>query len=104
MLLMSWSGISVPGAGYDTYRYWEIPATGACLVSFRTPITIPEDFTHWKNAIFVDDLYDLSKIMNFLLTERKSVQDIGYEGFLHLRSRHTSVQRAETVLRVFEEL
>ena len=60
LLHRSKMALSVRGGGFDTVRYWEIPASGALLISERPDIVIPHNFEHGVHAIFCrPDLQDL---------------------------------------------
>lgn len=51
--------ISFPGLGFDTFRYWEIPYYGSCLLSPKLPIKIPNNFLDMESAILYKDFSDL---------------------------------------------
>jgi hypothetical protein len=88
-------GVSVRGGGYDTYRYWEVPAAGALLVSEPLPILIPRNFDDGTEAVFAP-LGEMAARIRELLggdTER-----VAAAGRRRLEAAHTAVARAQTVL------
>ena len=61
LLQKSLIGVSFFGSGFDTVRYWEIPAHGGMLLAERPPIAIPHNFIDGQTAVFFDDLPELRK-------------------------------------------
>jgi hypothetical protein len=96
-------GVSVPGRGFDTYRYWETPACGALLVSMRPTIRIHDDFEDGRNAVHIDAVDDLVPIIEELLRDPQRVARMAAAGREHLLAHHTDVKRAQRVLAVLEE-
>jgi hypothetical protein len=91
-------GINIFGYGFDTVRFWELPANGCLLLSERLPIHIPQPFTHGENAIFWDDLPELDRLLDHYLAEPEEAQRIAAAGHAHLRAHHTGSRRAEQML------
>ena len=89
--------ISLPGLGFDTFRYWEIPFYGSCLLSPQLPIKIPNNFRDMESAIFYKNLSDLKhKIIYVLRNDSwKSIAKAGNEYFF---KSHTSKDRASTIV------
>lgn len=92
--------ISCRGAGFDTYRYWEIPYSGSLLFSERLPIIIPKNFTDGANAVFFSDLKELKNKLDFYLD--KDLTEITESGRNHLLRHHTSINRARRLINVME--
>jgi hypothetical protein len=91
--------LSFRGAGFDTLRYWEIPALGSLLISEQPTIQIPNNFIAGKHAVFCkNDLSDLQDKMDYYLAHPKERNEIALEGQKHLLKYHTHVHRAEYVL------
>ncbi len=44
--------INIRGGGWDTMRYWEVPAVGAFMLSQKPGIVIPHNFEHEKEVVF----------------------------------------------------
>jgi len=91
-------GVSVRGAGWDTYRYWETPLAGAMLLSQRLGILVEDDFVEDKEAVFFDTPKEmLAKAVQLLLDEphRAAIAAAGRQAVL---TRHLSIHRAARVL------
>ena len=85
--------ISLPGVGFDTFRYWEIPYYGTCLVSPYLPIEILNNFKDMQSAIFFSNISQLEKkILNTLKDD--SWENIAMEGHKKFNEYHSSEQRA----------
>ncbi len=91
-------GFSGFGAGFDTVRYWELPAQGCMLLSQRSPLTIPHNFVDGESAVFFDDLRDLEEKLAHYLAHRQRVAEIAREGRRHLLRYHTASARARQLL------
>lgn len=98
LLSSSTLGISARGAGWDTYRYWEIPYFGCALLSERLPIVIPKNFSDGTEAVFYDGIKDFKTKLNRLLESPETMRKIGEAGQKACRERHLSTHRAKTVL------
>lgn len=106
-------GISIRGGGWDTIRYWEIPGFGSCLVSERVGerIRIIDDFKNGEEALFFDfhfgggfyeDIFpgtELSEVMSFITHNPDVVERIAKRGQEKLLDCHTTVRRAQYVMR-----
>ncbi|HOZ48163.1 MAG TPA: glycosyltransferase [Candidatus Hydrogenedentes bacterium] len=91
-------GLNIFGFGYDTVRYWEIPAHGAMLLSERLPIRVPYDFEDGHSAMFFDDLKDLEDKLAYYGAHREASAAIAAAGHAHLRRFHTGSARARQLL------
>jgi hypothetical protein len=87
-------GISVRGSGFDTQRYWEIPACGATLLAEPPRIVIPKNFENGREAVFAP-VRAMPQIVRAL--SERDADRIAQAGHEALATRHTSVQRAERV-------
>jgi hypothetical protein len=99
VLARSRIGIAVRGAGWDTYRYWEVPSAGALLLSERPRIAIPRNFVDGQEAVFAAPAA-LADTARRLLAA--GTTEIAARGRAALLDRHTSVNRAQTVLEHLE--
>lgn len=92
--------ISFPGLGFDTFRYWEIPYYGSCLLSPQLPIKIPNNFIDMESAIFYKNLSDLKhKLIQVLHNDSWiSIAKTGNDYFSKL---HTSKARANIIVQDF---
>ena len=89
--------ISLPGIGFDTYRYWEIPYYGSCLVSPRLPLNIENDFIDMKSAVFFSTFSEFkNKVLKLL--ESGAWEEIARNGHREFSEYHNTIMRAKTVL------
>ena len=93
--------ISLPGAGYDTFRYWEIPYYGTCLLSQRLPIEIQDNFINGVSALFFNGERDMEQsILQALKGDH--YEEIAKNGKVFFEKYHTDVKRAGRLLEVLE--
>lgn len=86
------------GCGFDTVRYWEIPAHGAMLLAERLPIRIPLDFRDGREAVFFDDLESLATKLRYYLARPEEAAAIAAAGREHFLRHHTGAARARQML------
>jgi len=91
-------GFSAFGGGFDTVRYWELPANGCMLLSERLPIRVPYDFKDGETAVLFEDLPELEEKVRYYAAHREEAAAIAQAGHEHLRKRHTGSARARQVL------
>lgn len=91
-------GLSIYGKGFDTVRYWELPAHGTMLLSDRIPLHIPHDFQDGVNAVLFNDLKELDDKLHHLLSHPDEVEQIAKAGEAHFLRHHTSEARARQTL------
>ena len=91
-------GLSAFGGGFDTVRYWELPANGCMLLSERLPIRVPYDFKDGETAVLFDDLPELEEKVKHYAAHRDEAEAIARAGHEHLKRRHTGSARARQVL------
>lgn len=95
--------LSFRGEGFDTLRYWEIPACGSLLISEKPFIQIPNNFIHKQHSIFCkNDLSDLLSLIDYYLSHEKEAQSIAEEGQKHLLKYHTDKHRVEYLLDILD--
>jgi hypothetical protein len=97
-------GLSLFGNGFDTVRYWELPAQGCMLLSERPPILIPHDFVDGETAVFFDDLPDLHAKLAYYRNHPDDVARIAAAGHAHFQKHHTASARAEQLLGRMEQI
>ncbi|UCD82318.1 MAG: glycosyltransferase family 1 protein [Desulfobacterales bacterium] len=90
--------LSLPGAGYDTFRYWENAACNAVHVSARMPLLIPNDFTEPCHILRFASNDELRKIVDRVLEGRLNTKEIILESRNHLVNYHLTTKRAEYFL------
>jgi len=91
------------GGGWDTLRYWEIPAVSRLMISQKPAIVIPNNFEHNKHAVFCkDDLTDLIDLCAYFLKENKKREAIAQAGHNHAVNYHSDLARAKYILQTIE--
>jgi glycosyltransferase involved in cell wall biosynthesis len=68
--------LSLPGAGYDTFRFWENAACYAVHLSQRVPLFVPDDFEHGKAILRFDGIDQLRAVVDSVLEGRISESDL----------------------------
>ncbi len=93
--------VAIEGVGYDTYRYWEIPAHRTAMLSTNIgkKIYINNNFEDKKEAYFFDKKEDIEGALEDLI-ENKKWEDIGEEGYKKYNKFHTPLKRMEYVLKM----
>lgn len=87
------------GGGWDTLRYWEIPAVESFMITQKPGINIPNDFQSGKHVIHCqDDLSDLIELCDYYLKHNDKRIQIAKAGFEHLKEYHTDIARASYLL------
>ncbi|MCC6697563.1 MAG: glycosyltransferase family 1 protein [Candidatus Hydrogenedentes bacterium] len=97
-------GLSLFGYGYDTVRYWELPAHGTMLLAEKPPIRIPHDFTEGESAVFFEDLPELEHKLVHYLDHPDEADAIARAGRNHFLRYHTGSTRARQFLGRMEQL
>ena len=95
--------VAIEGVGYDTYRYWEIPAHRTAMLSTNIGkyIQINNNFEDRKEAYFFDKKEDIESALEDLI-ENKKWEDIGEAGYEKYNKFHTYLKRMEYVLRYID--
>ena len=101
LLARSRIGVSVRGLGYDTYRYWEIPYAGTLLLAETPQTVIPHNFEDGREAVFAPVERLAERARELLDGDTREIAEAGRRKLL---ASHTSVHRAQTVLRHIEAL
>lgn len=87
------------GGGWDTLRYWEVPAVGACMLSQKLDMIIPNDFVPNKHILNCEnDLSDLEEVCEFYLKNDSKREKIAKSGGLHAKKYHSDIARANYIL------
>ncbi|MBP9003257.1 MAG: glycosyltransferase family 1 protein [Candidatus Hydrogenedentes bacterium] len=103
-LLRSQAGLNLAGAGFDTVRYWEIPAHGALLISETLPIEIPWNFRHGVDAFFFRTPNELAEIWAWSVAHPEDAREMALAGYTRLRTRHGARARALQMLWAIHEI
>jgi len=89
------------GVGWDTLRYWEIPALGRFMISQKPGIVIPDDFEPEKEIVHcADDLADLNEKCRYYLAHDDERERIASRGFMKSLRCHSDIARADYLLGV----
>lgn len=91
-------GLNLCGYGFDTVRFWELPAHGCMLLSESLPIHIPHAFEDGRHAIFFSGIETLTEKLQYFLAHPDEAQRIAEAGHAHLLEHHTSEARARQML------
>jgi hypothetical protein len=92
------------GAGWDTLRYWEIPAVGSFMISQAPAITIPDNFVSEVDCVFCkEDLGDLLDRASYYLRNEKEREEIAANGRKRLYAYHTHIHRAQYILDILNQ-
>lgn len=93
--------ISCPGVGWDTFRYWEVPALGRFMISVRPQIKIAHNFVHNENIVFCkDDLSDLVDLCNYYLKNESHREKIAQNAAQHSQQYHSDIARGQYLLNI----
>ena len=96
-------GLSLPGHGKDTVRYWEIPNTGTLMFAVNPKLAIPFPFTHKENVIFIkDDLSNFEEEIKYYLSHDKEREELAAACHEHLMKFHTCEKRVHYMLSIIE--
>lgn len=96
----SLSSLSIPGAGYDCQRYWEIPAAKSALVSWEHDLVIPNDLIDGLECIKFHSMRDLEPIALDIKRNPLRYLDIANAGYYKIIGCHQSVHRAAYFMNV----
>lgn len=91
-------GVSLFGKGFDTVRYWELPAHGCLLLSQRLPIVVPHNFVDGESAVYFESIKDLDEKLDFYLAHPDEAERIARAGEARFLKHHTSEARARQFL------
>ncbi|MFQ5929045.1 MAG: glycosyltransferase [Acidobacteriota bacterium] len=91
--------LSIGGKGFDTLRYWEIPACGSMLLSERPSISIPNDFEDNKTAVFFSTPEEFLDKLNFYSSREDSCHIVARAGHEFLIANHTTRHRGRFFLK-----
>lgn len=89
------------GAGWDTLRYWEVPALGGFMISQKPEILIRDNFVDGKEIVYCNnDLSDLIDLCEYYLKNDDKRELIAKNALSKTKACHTDVHRAKEVLTV----
>jgi hypothetical protein len=96
-------GLCFFGSGFDTVRFWEVPAHGVMLLAEKPPIHIPHNFVDGDSAVFFGDLPELEEKLQYYLSHRDEAEQVAAAGRRHLLKHHTTSARARQFLGHLEQ-
>ena len=97
-------GLNFFGLGFDTVRYWELPAHGCMLLSERSPLRLPHNYREGESAVFFGDLPELEEKLEYYLDHPGEAAAIGRQGHKHFKRHHTASARARQLLGYVEQV
>ncbi len=86
--------LSLPGAGYDTFRFWENSACNAVHLAQQMPVFIPDDFAAGQHLLRFDNPDELRIQADLLLDREDRRRKMIREQRYHLYRHHFSTCRA----------
>jgi hypothetical protein len=95
--------VSLPGAGFDTARFWEATSAGCCVISTFLDLEIEPAPIGDKTHIFVRSELDLPSVITSLLKDPVKAKTIAIQGKEWASGHHTSLHRAMYVLRIIRD-
>ncbi|MDX4050974.1 glycosyltransferase [Aliarcobacter skirrowii] len=96
--------LNLRGGGWDTMRYWEVPAVGGFMLSQKPGILIPNNFEHEKDIVFIkDDLSDLVDLGKYYLKNETKREEIAKNGHNKLLEYHTDIKRVEYIFETIKK-
>lgn len=96
--------LNLRGGGWDTMRYWEVPAVGGFMLSQKPGIVIPNNFEHEKDIVFIkDDLSDLVDLGKYYLKNEAKREEIAKNGHNKLLEYHTDIKRVEYIFETIKK-
>ena len=97
--------LSLPGAGYDTFRFWENAGCNAVHIAQRFPIQIPDDFRDEESILRFSGIQDIRLRVDAVLNRDDVSRELIAAGRHHLFRFHLTTVRARYFLdRIVERL
>jgi len=90
--------LSLPGAGYDTFRFWENAACNAVHISQKMRLFVPHDFENGQHVLRFCHVEELRRQIDNVLEEKIDVNRIINESRNQLIGFHLTTKRAEYLL------
>jgi len=90
--------LTLPGAGFDTFRYWENAACRAVHVAKTMPLFIADDFRQDREIMRFSGLYELACIVEKMARDDLAWQEFGQRSHDWLLAHHTTERRAQQTL------
>jgi hypothetical protein len=90
--------LNLPGAGNDTFRYWENAACNSLHIAKRMPLLIPKDFRDAEHILRFDSLPELVELVERVISGRVDWRGYAQRSRQWLRDHHTTEHRARQVI------
>lgn len=90
--------VAIRGAGWDTLRYWEIPALGSVLCRQPSPIEIPNDFQDGVNCVEFNTITELKEKIDYYIKRPAVYNKMRQDSLQHFQKFHTTEARARQLL------
>jgi hypothetical protein len=90
--------LTLAGAGYDTFRFWENAACNAIHIAARMPLFIPDDFKDGQSILRFDAIDGLRRSIDPFLADEERSQELIRNGRYLLYTKHLTTHRAEYFL------
>jgi hypothetical protein len=90
--------LTLPGAGYDTFRYWENSACNAVHMSKRMPVFIPNDFRNGAELLRFNNVREIVNLAERILSGQGDAAGYAQRSRHWLTAFHTTERKAEHTL------
>ncbi|MCP5003165.1 MAG: glycosyltransferase family 1 protein [Planctomycetes bacterium] len=86
--------LTLRGAGYDTFRFWENAACNAIHLSEEMPLLIPDNFSDRQNIMRFSNIDELRRIVDNGFANKENTDQMIQNSHQHLRRYHLTTKRA----------
>ena len=90
--------LSMCGAGFDTFRFWEHAACNAIHFAERMPLFIPNNFRDGKHIVKFEKFVELRKSIDHILEKDRVCDQMKQNSRHHLVNYHLTTERAKYFL------
>jgi hypothetical protein len=90
--------LSLPGAGYDTFRFWENAACNAIHLAQRFPLFIPNGFKDNHSIVRFTSVDQLRRSIDRIACETGYSKELIINGRLNLTRYHLTISRARYLI------
>ena len=97
--------LNLRGGGWDTLRYWEVPAIGGFMITQKPGIVIPNNYEDHKQVIYCkDNLADLIELCDYYLAHDSKREEISKNAAKHSSEYHTDTARVKYIFDIINTL
>jgi len=96
----SFISVSAWGCGNSCRRMWEILSQGTCCFAQKKEIILPNNFTDGYNIVYYSNIKEFNEKLNYYLSKKDEIIEIGKRGRDHLIKYHTSKMRVQYILNI----